>query len=308
MAIAPEIAAFLKRTEALNLPQVWEAPISVIRRNTQGRTVTSGPVEDIYEISNRFIPGPTSDLPIRIYRPTTETDAPAIVYFHGGGWVLNFLDIYDASLARLANQSGAVIISVAYQKSPEHPFPVPFDDCYETLLWVIANSAELGINPEKIGVAGDSAGGNLASAVAIKARDNSVSLAFQILIYPCNDRNFETDSYRNNSTGYGLSTQAMQWFWDQYLQGDEHDANPYAAPMQATSFKGLAPAIIMTAEYDPLLNDGEKYASLLERAGVSVLYKCYEGMIHGFFSNMAVTPTAQEAIDFLAEEVKKITQ
>ena len=308
MAIAPEIAAFLKRTEALNLPQVWEAPISVIRRNTQGRTVTSGPVEDIYEISNRFIPGPTSDLPIRIYRPTTETDAPAIVYFHGGGWVLNFLDIYDASLARLANQSGAVIISVAYQKSPEHPFPVPFDDCYETLLWVIANSAELSINPEKIGVAGDSAGGNLASAVAIKARDNSVSLAFQILIYPCNDRNFETDSYRNNSTGYGLSTQAMQWFWDQYLQGDEHDANPYAAPMQATSFKGLAPAIIMTAEYDPLLNDGEKYASLLERAGVSVLYKGYEGMIHGFFSNMAVTPTAQEAIDFLAEEVKKITQ
>ena len=308
MAIAPEIAAFLKRTEALNLPQVWEAPISVIRRNTQGRTVTSGPVEDIYEISNRFIPGPTSDLPIRIYRPTTETDAPAIVYFHGGGWVLNFLDIYDASLARLANQSGAVIISVAYQKSPEHPFPVPFDDCYETLLWVIATSAELSINPEKIGVAGDSAGGNLASAVAIKARDNSVSLAFQILIYPCNDRNFETDSYRNNSTGYGLSTQAMQWFWDQYLQGDEHDANPYAAPMQATSFKGLAPAIIMTAEYDPLLNDGERYASLLERAGVSVLYKCYEGMIHGFFSNMAVTPTAQEAIDFLAEEVKKITQ
>jgi acetyl esterase len=308
MALAPEIAAFLKRTEALNLPQVWEAPISVIRRNTQGRTITSGPVEDIYEMSNRFIPGPTSDLPIRIYRPTTETDAPAIVYFHGGGWVLNFLDIYDASLARLANQSGAVIISVAYQKAPEHPFPVPFDDCYETLLWVIANSAALGIDSKKIGVAGDSAGGNLASAVAIKARDSSVSLAFQILIYPCNDRNFETDSYRNNSTGYGLSTHAMQWFWDQYLQGDEHDANPYAAPMQATSFKGLAPAIIMTAEYDPLLSDGEKYASLLERDGVSVLYKGFNGMIHGFFSNMAVTPTARQAIDFVAEEVKKITQ
>ncbi len=308
MALAPEIASFLKRSEALNLPQVWEVPVSVIRRNTQGRTITSGPVEDIYEISNRFIPGPTSDLPIRIYRPTTATDAPAIVYFHGGGWVLNFLDIYDASLARLANQSGAVIISVAYQKAPEHPFPVPFDDCYESLLWVIANSATLGIDSTKIGVAGDSAGGNLASAVAIKARDNSVLLAFQILIYPCNDRNFETDSYRNNSTGYGLSTQAMQWFWEQYLQGDEHDTNPYAAPMQATSFKGLAPAIIITAEYDPLLNDGVKYASLLERDRVSVLYKGYAGMIHGFFSNMAVTPTAQEAIDFLAEEVKKITQ
>ena len=187
MTLAPEIAAFLKRSDALNLPQVWEAPVNVIRQNTQGRTVTSGPVEDIYEIANRFIPGPTSDLPIRIYRPHTQTSAPAIVYFHGGGWVLNFLDIYDASLARLANQTGAVIISVNYQKAPEHPFPIPFDDCYATLLWVLANSAALGIDSHKIGVAGDSAGGNLASAVAIKARDNSISLAFQILIYPCND-------------------------------------------------------------------------------------------------------------------------
>ena len=111
MSLAPEIQAFLNRLEALNLPQVWEAPVDVIRRNTQGRVVTSGPVEAIHEISNRFIPGPTADLPIRIYRPTTDTNAPAIIYFHGGGWVLNFLDIYDASLARLANQTGAVIIS-----------------------------------------------------------------------------------------------------------------------------------------------------------------------------------------------------
>jgi len=308
MALAPEIEAFLKRSEALNLPQVWEAPIHVIRQNTQGRTVTSGPVEDIHEISHRFIPGPTSDLPIRIYRPHTETDAPAIVYFHGGGWVLNFLDIYDASLARLANQSGTVIISVNYQKAPEHPFPIPFDDCYATLLWVIANSASLGIDASKIGVAGDSAGGNLASAVAIKARDNAISLAFQILIYPCNDRNFNTHSYKEHATGYGLSTQAMQWFWDQYLQGDAHDRNPYAAPTQATTFKGLAPAIIMTAEYDPLLSDGEKYAELLERDGVDVLYKVYEGMIHGFFTNLAVTPTAAQAIDFLARELKQLIQ
>ena len=307
MALAPEIEAFLKRSVALNLPQVWEAPIDEIRRNTQGRTITSGPVEAIHEVTNRFIPGPTSDLPIRIYRPHQDTNAPAIVYFHGGGWVLNFLDIYDASLARLANQSGAVIISVNYQKAPEHPFPIPFDDCYETLLWVIENAAALGIDTNKIGVAGDSAGGNLASAVAIKARDKAISLAFQILIYPCNDRKFETDSYKVHATGYGLSTQAMQWFWDQYLQSSEHDANPYAAPMQAKSFKGLAPAIIMTAEYDPLLSDGEKYAALLEGAGVPVLYKGFEGMIHGFFTNMAVTPVATDAIDFLAYEVKKIT-
>jgi len=308
MSLAPEIEAFLNRLDALNLPQVWQAPVDEIRRNTQGRTITSGPVENILEISNRFIPGPTSDLPVRIYRPTVATNAPAIVYFHGGGWVLNFLDIYDASLARLANQSGATIIAVNYQKAPEHPFPIPFDDCYATLLWVVANATNLGIDENGIGVAGDSAGGNLAAAVALKARDNDIALSVQILIYPATDRNFDTASYKENATGYGLSTQAMQWFWDQYLQGSHHDENPYAIPMRASSFKALAPAIIITAQYDPLLTDGERYAELLHRDGVPVLYKGYEGMIHGFFTNMAVTPTAQEAIDFIAYEVKKITQ
>jgi len=308
MSLAPEIQAYLKRLEALNLPQVWQAPVDVIRRNTQSRVATSGPVEAIYEISNRFIPGPTADLPIRIYRPTSASNAPAIVYFHGGGWVLNFLDIYDASLARLANQSGATIISVNYQKAPEHPFPIPFDDCYATLLWVIANATELNIDPRKIGVAGDSAGANLASGVAIKSRDNEIALAFQLLIYPCNDRNFETESYIKNATGYGLSTQSMQWFWDQYLQGSQHDTNPYAVPMRAGSFSEVAPAIIITAQYDPLISDGENYAALLERDGISVIYKEYAGMIHGFFTNMAVTPTARESIDFAAGRIKELTQ
>lgn len=308
MSLAPEIQAYLKRLEALNLPQVWQAPVDVIRRNTQSRVATSGPVEAIYEISNRFIPGPTADLPIRIYRPSSASNAPAIVYFHGGGWVLNFLDIYDASLARLANQSGATIISVNYQKAPEHPFPIPFDDCYATLLWVSANATELSIDPRKIGVAGDSAGANLASGVAIKARDNEIALAFQLLIYPCNDRNFETESYIKNATGYGLSTQSMQWFWDQYLQGSQHDTNPYAVPMRAGSFSEVAPAIIITAQYDPLISDGENYAALLERDGISVIYKEYAGMIHGFFTNMAVTPTAREAIDAVAVEITKLTQ
>ena len=308
MSLAPEIKAFLEAGAAAGLPQVWEAPVDVIRRNTQSRPALAGPVEPIHEVINRFIPGPTADLPIRIYRPTTNSSAPAIVYFHGGGWVLNFLDIYDASLARLANQSGTTIISVNYQKAPEHPFPVPFDDCYETLLWVIAHADELNIDPQRIGVSGDSAGANLASGVAIKARDNKVKLAFQLLIYPCNDRDFTTDSYIKNAAGYGLSTQAMKWFWDQYLQGEAHDSNPYAIPMRADSFSNLAPAIIITAQYDPLVSDGEKYADLLKRDGVSVVYKEYPGMIHGFFTNMAVTPAARESIDFAASEVKKLTQ
>ena len=308
MSLAPEIKAFLEAGAAAGLPQVWEVPVDVIRKNTQSRPALAGPVEPVHEIVNRYIPGPTADLPIRIYRPTSASNAPAIVYFHGGGWVLNFLDIYDASLARLANQSGATIISVNYQKAPEHPFPIPFDDCYATLLWVIANAAELNIDPTKIGVAGDSAGANLASGVALKARDKKIALAFQLLIYPCNDRNFDTESFIKNATGYGLSTQAMQWFWDQYLQGSQHDSNPYAIPMCASSFSGVAPAIIITAQYDPLISDGEKYAALLERDDVSVIYTEYAGMIHGFFTNMAVTPTAREAIDAVAVEITKLTQ
>ncbi len=308
MTLAPEIKAFLEAGAQAGLPQVWEAPIEVIRKNTQSRPALAGPVEDVHEIINRFIPGPTADLPIRIYRPTENQDAPAIVYFHGGGWVLNFLDIYDASLAHLANSSGFTIISVNYQKAPEHPFPVPFDDCYATLLWVINNAKELKINPQAIGVSGDSAGGNLASAVALKARDNQIKLSFQILIYPCNGFDFQTESYLNNATGYGLSTQAMQWFWNQYLQGDQHNNNPYAVPMAAERFTDVAPAIVITAQYDPLLSDGQRYAELLKRDGVKVIYREYEVMIHGFFTNLAVTPTASQALDFVATQIKKITE
>ena len=306
MSLAPEIRAYLEAGAAAGLPQVWEAPIEVIRGNRQSQLAFSGPVEKVKEVVNRYIPGPTADLPIRIYRPTADTSAPAIIYLHGGGWVLNFLDIYDASLSRLANQTGATIISVHYQKAPEHPFPIPFDDCYATLLWVIENAEALHIDKNRIGVAGDSAGGNLASAVALKARDNGIKLAFQLLVYPCNDRNFDTASYKEHATGLGLTTQAMKWFWDQYLQGDAHDENPYAIPQRATDFSSLTPAIFITAQYDPLTSDSEKYAEALRKAGVTVEYREYAGMIHGFYSSMGVTPTAKEAIDFAAAEIRKL--
>jgi acetyl esterase len=308
MTLAPEIKAFLEKQAASGAPAVWEAPLAVIRANTQGRMATSGPVEPIFEITNRFIPGPTADLPIRIYRPTDNPTAPAIVHFHGGGFVLNYLDMYDASMARLANQSGFTIIGVHYQKAPEHPFPIPFDDCFATLLWVREHAGELKIDRDFIGVAGDSAGATLASAVAIKARDQKVDLKFQLLIYPCNGRDFTTESYVSMATGFGLSTQAMKWFWEQYLQGTEHDNNPYAVPMTSKNFTGCAPAIVITAQYDPLVSDGEQYASLLQHDGVPVRYKQFDGMIHGFFTNMAVTPTAQVAIDFAAEELKKLSK
>jgi len=307
VSLTPEIKAFLAAGADAGLPQVWEAPLDVIRRNTHARIKNSGPAEPVHQIINRFIPGKTADLPIRIYRPTENPNAPAIVFFHGGGWVLSTLDIFDSSLSRLANQSGATIISVFYQKAPEHPFPIPFDDCYESLLWVLANAEELKIDPTKVGVMGDSAGGNLASAVALKARDNGVKLALQVLIYPCNERNFETHSYIDYATGYLLTTQGTKWFWEQYVQNPADNTNPYAAPMHAKTFKDLPPAVIVTAQYDPLLADSEKYAKLLQADGVPVVYKQFDGMIHGFFVMMAITKVAAESIDFIAQEIKKLT-
>ncbi len=305
MTLAPEIAQQLADQKAAGLPQVWEAPVSVIRELTQGRVAFAGQPEPIHSVVNRFIPGPTADLPIRVYRPKNDQNAPAMVYFHGGGWVLNFLDIYDAALHRLANQSGSVIISVNYQKAPEHPFPTPFDDCYATLRWVKSHAAEIGIDPNRIGVGGDSAGGNLAAAVAVKARDEKIELSYQLLVYPCIDRDFTTKSYLEYATEYGLTTRAMEWFWDQYLQGDQHNENPYAAPMRAKSLAGVAPSIVITAQYDPLVSDSENYCAKLKNDGAEFIYKEFPGMIHGFFANVGATPAAHLALDFSAQEIVK---
>ena len=303
MSLAPEIIKQLADQKAAGLPQVWEAPLSVIRELTQSRVAFTGKPEPIHSVINRFIPGPTADLPIRIYRPNEDQNAPALIFYHGGGWVMGFIDIYDAALHRLANQSGSVIIAVNYQKAPEHPFPIPFDDCYATLLWAKAHGQELGIDPNRIGVGGDSAGGNLAAAVAIKARDESVSLSYQLLVDPAVDRNFTTKSYREFATDFGLSTQAMKWFWEHYLQGSEHDHNPYALPIRAKSLTGVAPAIVITAQYDPLVSDSENYCAKLESDSAAYIYREFPGMTHGFFANVAATPSSHLAIDFVAKKI-----
>jgi acetyl esterase len=308
MSLAPEIVKQLADQKAAGLPQVWEAPVAILREQTQARVTFAGVPEPIYQVINRFIPGPTSDLPIRIYRPSNKNDLPAIVFFHGGGWVLNFLDIYDAALHRLANQSCAVIISVNYQKAPEHPFPIPFDDCFATLQWVKSNAAHLGVARDRIGVAGDSAGGNLAAAVALKARDLNIEITFQLLIYPCTERNFDTPAYRDFANDFGLTTRAMQWFWQQYLADGEFESDAYAQPARANSFHALAPTIIITAQYDPLISDSITYAEKLRAAGIDVTYRDFPGMIHGFFANLASTPSAQEAIDFAALKIVELNR
>ena len=289
-------------------PEAWQAPLDVIRANTYSRIALAGKPEKVFSIENRYIPGPTADLHVRIYRPINRENLPALVYFHGGGWVLNFLDIYDAELSCLANASGSVIVAVNYQKSPEHPYPIPFDDCFATFLWVHTNAHALGLDPLNIGVGGESAGGNLAAAVALKARDVSgPKPRYQLLINPCNERDFETASYLEYASGYGLSREGMMWFWEQYLQGNKHDTDPYACPSTAKDFSDLAEAIIVTAEFDPLKDDGIKYERLLREAGVPTHFKEYKGMIHGFANLGAVTQVAAIAIGDCAEFIREIT-
>jgi acetyl esterase len=307
MGLKPEITAYLAERSATGLPQVWQAPLAEIRENTKLHIALKQPLLQIYSVDHRSINGPSSNLPIRIYRPSEENNLPALVFFHGGGWVLNFLDIYEPALRKIAKNGNFVIIAVEYQKAPEHSYPAPLDDCYATLKWVIENAAELGIDLAAIGVGGDSAGGNLASSVALKAcSEQSISLAFQLLIYPCNDYQMNYPSATNYSQGYGLTTQAMKWFWDQYLSKVEDREDPYAVPVKANSLRGVAPAILIAAEFDPLTDDVKNYYQKLIKDSVPAIYKEFAGQIHGFFNLSGVTEDAESLYSEIAKEINAV--
>jgi acetyl esterase len=307
MGLKPEIAAYLAERAATGLPQVWQAPLAEIRENTKLHIALKQPLLQIHSVDHRSINGPTSNLPIRIYRPSEENNLPALVFFHGGGWVLNFLDIYEPALRKIAKNGNFVIIAVDYQKAPEHSYPAPLDDCYSTLKWVIENAKDLGVDLAAIGVGGDSAGGNLASSVALKASDEQlISLAFQLLIYPCNDYQMNYPSATNYSQGYGLTTQAMKWFWDQYLSKVEDREDPYAVPVKANSLRGVAPAILIAAEFDPLTDDVKNYYQKLIKDSVPAIYKEFAGQIHGFFNLSGVTDDAESLYSEIAKEINAV--
>jgi acetyl esterase len=237
-------------------------------------------------------------VPARLYVPAAARPGLTL-FFHGGGWVLGTLDTHDATARALARASGAAVLSIAYRLAPEHRYPAAADDCFEATLWAAENAARLGVDATRLAVAGDSAGGNLAAAVAIMARDaRGPALAHQLLIYPVTDANFATPSYADNGGGnYFLSTAAMQFYWDAYLGGLAPDAAPLAAVLRQGDLSGLPPATVVTAEYDPLRDEGQAYARRLAAAGVKVDAPLAPGMIHGFFSMFEMIPTAQRWID-----------
>jgi acetyl esterase len=244
-----------------------------------------GEPEPVAAVQDTYIPGPTAELHIRIYMPQGGVGPfPCIVFFHGGGWTAgNIIHLADRPHRSVANATGCVVVAVNYQKAPEHRFPTALDDCYASIEWVVDHATQLAIDPAKIGVGGDSAGGNLAAAVCLKARDTRrVDLAFQLLIYPAVEPDLDSPSARENSEGYVLTTAAMRCFWDNYVPDQVQRNDPLAAPLRSASLNGLPPAVVVTAGYDPLRDEGERYADRLEEFGVRVIRHCYRSTIHGF--------------------------
>ncbi len=255
------------------------------------------PMAQVRDVS---IPLPGRTLGARLYVPETAGDRPALtVFFHGGGWVVGTLDTHDGTCRALARASNAAVLSVAYRLAPEHPYPSAVDDCYAATCWAVANASDLGVDGAKLAVAGDSAGGNLAAAVAIMARDaGGPGLVHQLLIYPVTDADFSRPSFAANGDGsYYLSTAGMQWFWGHYLGGRALDDAPLAALLRHKDLSRLAPTTVITAQYDPLRDEGDAYALRLMDAGVPVDAACAPGMIHGFFSLFQMIPEAMPWID-----------
>jgi acetyl esterase len=245
------------------------------------------PVAEVYRVEDRAIPGAAGNtIPIRIYTPEARTPLGVLVFFHGGGWVLGDLDSHDGLCRDLANGAGCLVVSIGYRLAPEHKFPAAPEDCYAATRWAAENAAEFGGDPARLAVGGDSAGGNLAAAVALMARDRGgPPLRLQLLVYPCIDAANDTPSHKEFAQdGFILSKADMDWFWGHYLSGDRDRRNPYACPLRAQSLAGLPPALVLTASLDPLRDEGERYASVLRLAGVSVTCTRYDGVTHGFVS------------------------
>ena len=282
MTLDPQARAYLDKLAALNIPGFHTMPPAEARRlfrAMRGLAARPDPVDLARDLT------PPLAVPMRLYRPLGAGDRPlpALVYYHGGGWVLGDLETVDNLCRRLANASGSAVVSVDYRLSPEAKFPGPLEDCFAAARSVAADSADLGIDPRRIAVGGDSAGGNLAAGVARMARDRGLPpIAFQLLVYPIVDFRFDTPSYLENSEGFGLSRSMMAWYWDQYLASPEDGASPLASPLRADDLAGLPPALVITAGFDVLRDEGRAYAGRLAEAGIPVQAKHYPGMIHGF--------------------------
>ncbi|MCH2181015.1 MAG: alpha/beta hydrolase [Mariniblastus sp.] len=310
MPLDPQVQTFLAEFADSEAKPFHEMTPAEARRVTREFRALAGTPEEVHAVQYDFIPGPTADLPVRIYHPSPDkakSSLPGLIYFHGGGWVLNNTASADNVSRAICNVTGCVVMTVNYQKAPEHKYPVPFDDCYAATEWVFENAAALGMDADRIGLIGDSSGGNLAAAVALKARDtNGPKLACQVLVYPVTQYGWDTPSYQANAEGYLLDRPLMQYFWRHYAPDPVDGLDPYFAPLAAEDHSGLPPALVVVAEYDPLCDEGTQYSDRLSAAGVPVKRSLYRGMIHGFLSMAGVFDQTQNLFNEIGREVRSM--
>jgi acetyl esterase len=293
----PEIQPILDMLEAAPGPPAHLVPIEQARAaQDRESALLGGPGEEVAEVRDISVPGPGGAIPVRVYRSAGEGPLPLVAYAHGGGWAVGSLDGFDPVLRALANASGAVIASIGYRLAPEHPFPAGLDDVRAAVRWLAENARELDGDSARVAIAGDSAGGNLATVTARRLRDEGGSpLRYQALVYPVCDSALNTPSYRASGEGFGLTALSMKRYWELYLDGAD-GRSPDASPLQAGDLSGLPPAFVLTVRDDVLRDEGEAYARALEAAGVPVTLRRYDGAIHGFFRWIAKSRLARQAV------------
>ncbi len=303
MPLTAQCRRLLDRFEELGvLPYDRMSVLQARESVTAGKRLQGSP-EDVEQVEDLLVPGQVGRIPARVYHPVGGAPLALVVYLHGGGWVTGSVDIADAPCRSLANATRCVVASVEYRLAPETPHPGPGEDCAAAVAWLAGHAGRWGVPPGRTVVCGDSAGGGLAAAVTLRARDRGgPPIAGQVLMYPAlaPARGSRSASYRDNAEGFGLTRGGMEWFWDHYLARPEDGADPYAAPGRAADLTGLPPTLLVTAEYDVLRDEGIDYATRLRDAGVPVTAVHYDGLIHGFFWMAKVVDEARDLPDRIA--------
>ena len=281
-------------------PTTGGATVEAVREVYNGSSGPMGPPHrDMSHVIDRGVPGPVGEVPVRVFIPkSSQSILPVTVFYHGGGWVIGNLDTHDPVCRAIADAADTIVVSVDYRLAPEHRHPAAVDDAIAAYRWVIENAGEYGGDGNRIAVAGDSAGGNLAAVVAQQARAESLQPPiFQLLVYPVTDLRCDSESYETFADGFFLTRNMMRWFRGHYL-GETGDVdNPTASPIRAGDVSGLCPALVMTAGFDPLRDEGRAYADALREAGGEVEYRCYDSLIHGFYSLQGAIDAARPAFD-----------
>ena len=302
----PALRAMLDK--AAGLPPLHTVPVATIRAGDLARFSFGVVPDQVFSVEDRHIPGPRGPLWVRIYRPDDGETRPVTVFFHGSGFVICSIETHDAMCRQICRRAGTVVVSVDYALAPEHKFPAAPDDCLAAARWVAAHAFTFGADPGRICLAGDSAGANLAAVTAIRLRDEGgPPLRAQLLIYPVTDHySVQRPSYTERGSGYGLTRDAMTWFWDLYLQDPAQGAHPYASPMRAGSLAGLPQAYVVTGGYDLLRDEGEAFAARLAEAGVPVEMVHYADMNHGFLNWVGLIDRSTEAMDAACAWLRRV--